>query len=304
MLTRTIFVVVLFAVLKCCHAQPLPVISVVSPNGVFDTEWSLRVVSNGGVRPSQATITASYNFLVGLTNDSIDSKIFYINFIAPDSLAAALTPLIYNSADNYHLTANYPASNAGSFVLGDLTVNGLKGDKTAKYFKSGTSCTNFTTTSSGITLYVTEGGTAAFIQTGAQEQISSTRFELFGVPNVAQFCAQNFTEGQGQITSTATSGLGYYSGNRTAANAFGIYFANSGTAHLSLTNGTTTGGASTPNQELFVFCLNVVNPVPVATFFVDSRLGFVAYHRGFTSAESLKFYNRIQTLMTAVGRAQ
>lgn len=269
---------------------------------IFDTEWSLRVVSNGGARPSQATITASYNFLVGLTNDSLDSKIFYINFIAPDSLAAALTPLIYNSADNYHTSANYPADNAGSFVVGDLTVNGLKGDKTAKYFKSGTSCTNFTTTSSGITVYVYDGGTAAFVQTGAQEQISVTRFELFGAPGAAQFCAQNFTEGQGQITSTsATANNGYFSGNRTAANAFGIYFANSGTAHLSLTNGTTTGGASTPNQELFIMCLNVVNPVPVASFFADSRLSFVAYHKGFTSAESLKFFNRIQTLRQTLG---
>src|SRR5262249_16909600 len=121
---------------------------VVSPL-VTDTEWSIRVVSNGGAKPSQSSITAEYNFLVRLTNDGIRSKIIYANIPASDSLAAALTPQLYNSSDNFASTANYSANNGG-FVLADVSVNGITGNGTSKYFKTGTSVTNFTTTAGSI----------------------------------------------------------------------------------------------------------------------------------------------------------
>ena len=70
----------------------------VMANGVHPlaTSWATRVVTNGGAAPSGATVLAISNFCYALDAAGLTSSFLALNVFAPDSLIAAMTPLIHN----------------------------------------------------------------------------------------------------------------------------------------------------------------------------------------------------------------
>ena len=84
--------------------------------------WVYRVQTAGGAQPSQKTVNVLNNFYETLISNNLSSSMKAVNCFVPDSLIAAKTPLI----------ANYGSSSwndiSGTFVSGDLTISGLKGN--------------------------------------------------------------------------------------------------------------------------------------------------------------------------------
>ncbi len=263
--------------------------------GPLVTDWSTRVVANGGATPSQATITAEYNFLVGLTNDSLNNLIYTCNFFAPDSLIASLTPLLVGGGSD-------PWAN-NNFVVGDLTVNGLKGNGTTKYLGIGIApATIFTSTDSGLVLYVYDNTSNTGVDIGSQQQSTTSVSLLANQSSSTTVESYNFTAGQGLLATGGALGNGYTAAFRTAANSLNIYFANSGSAHASAASSATTGGTiGGVTGGTYGFALDLVNPVPAPCCWSVSRLSFMAMTKGMSSAQSALLYARIQTLRTALG---
>ncbi len=275
------------------------------------TAWSTQVVVNGGVAPSESTVNALCNFLVALDSAGIYTKMYLLNIFASDSLVAALTPV-------QCVTTLTPVSlwiNHG-FVLGDLSVAGLKGDGVAKYLDTGFNMTasniigdpGFTENSLGLTVYVSVQPDEAKQTVGAQNTLAQAGADFSLYPNSSgtPFFA-SYNDGVALITGSAMPShttAGYSSGSRTAINLATLYFANSGNAHAS--KGTTAGapGAAAGNVPFYVFNTNVYNGsffAPAAGQYSSARLSFVGFHKGLTATESLAFFNAIQTLRTALG---
>lgn len=260
------------------------------------TDWANRVVANGGASPSAGTVTALRTFWAGLISDGIASSILCLNPIAPDSLIAALTPFVRGIGSDPWTNHN--------FVSADLTVNGLIGDASSKYLDTGfNALSGFTTNNSGMTIYEYTHATS-----------SSTNNDAFGAQADNAHCMNllthngpdgqcyvdnyNNTVGQGRMTTSAP-GNGYSSANRTASNAASYYFANSTTTHSAIVSMTTSGG-SLPNLTEYMLALNFAGSV-FSSSYSNARASFAAFHLGFSAANSLKFYNRIQTLRTSFG---
>lgn len=103
------------------------------------------------------------------------------------------------------------------------------------------------------------------------------------------------------VTAANAGFTGYVSLNRTAINSLSLYEANSGIPHHLLVSSAVNngGGVTNPPNPITVFCYNDNTG---DGFFSGDRLGFIAYHFGLTSAQSLLLSARVQTLMTAFGR--
>jgi hypothetical protein len=261
------------------------------PTGVnAGAAWSARVQTNGGAAPSGGSITAVNDFVVGLSIDGIDSLVINANAFAPDSLIAAITPCIVNSGNT--LWANH------SFVLADLSVNGLKGDGSTKYLGTGVLpvTAGLSSTEGALAFYVYDKNTAAAKGDMGYGGTGSTDWLLIADYNSGgfHFFYDCYNNGTGRVTAAA-SGNGFYMGSRTAANATAGYFANSGTAWASIATG--SGDGSTISNGAEVLCYRI-DPSLGST---DARMSFACVAHGMTSAQGQALYNRVQTLRTAFG---
>lgn len=254
--------------------------------------WVARVVANGGAVPSDATYAAVCEFCTGLDTDLLTAKMIAVNCIVPDSLTAALTPLIVGTGGNALWT------NTGPFVDADLTVNGLISDGT-KYLKTGIipSAVFAADTSGGMSYYHVTSSASNWFDMGCVQ--GGNRINLVNsYTNTAYLDCWNSTAGQGRISATNTSWAGFMSGNRTAANAFAIYQGNGTTGFTQLVAGNTTGASRPTTYDVWAFTINNGG----APQFTNSRRhSFFAIHEGLTLGEAVKLYNLVVTLRTALG---
>lgn len=136
------------------------------------TDWARRVVLNGGAMPSGNTIQAMENLRKGCIAAGLTNKIDAMCVFVPDSLIAATTPLF--------LHLGYPMWTNTSFVIGDLNVNGLKGDGIAKALNSGVKAKDALDPANpprGMAVIVTESSSNAVnVVIGQQEGAGSTAF--------------------------------------------------------------------------------------------------------------------------------
>lgn len=255
------------------------------------TDWANRVVANGGADPSAGTKSALSTFVTGMSSIGVLSLMKAVCCFVPDSLIAAITPLL-------KAYGNDPWTNA-NFVTGDLTVAGLRGNGSNKYLNTGVNpSTCFSSTNSGgLTLYSTLNNSATsadFSVFGA----SSSGFQLLtNYSGAAYFDC--FNGGTGRINGTTlTNGLGYFSGNRTGAAAEAIYGASSGSAHHSLASGSGAPGSTFPAYSLPIFCWN--NAGSIGSY-SSKQFSFAAIHEGLTITQSADFYTLIQALRTSLG---
>ncbi len=261
-------------------------------------DWAARVVTNGGASPSVGTKNALTTFVDGLVTDGLLSKMKAICCLVPDSLTAALTPLIVGGG-------NDPWTNNG-FVSGDLTVNGLIGNGTSKYLDTGLnpSLIYSSPVSAGLTVYVS--GNVTGVTECDFGSFPSGTFPSAAVmalyPNYSNVSYLDcFGQSTGRI-SAATSGFtGYHSGN---CGVLGggvtevIYRANSVVGHTTLVSSTSAASQTSPNAHMLAFAQLVGAS---AAQWSAKRNSFFALHLGLTATDSSNFYNRIQKLRVDLG---
>jgi len=266
--------------------------------------WKNRVVAGGGDVPSISTLNVLNTFYNGLLNAGIASLMVNVNCFVPDNLQAALTPLIAVSGNGSPTGTNVNNWINTNFVAGDLSTNGLKGNASNKYLKSGvipSACLG--AQSAGITLYNTfsEITTNVDISVTGTPQGQSQIMLLLNYTGYGTFF-DVYNDTTGRINSGGGSalagGVGYCSGNRTDSTTSYVYKATSAISHVAIAGpgGTNTGGAVT--KEIYVYCQNT-NGSP--TLYVAKQFSFVAIHFGLTAAQSSILFNLVQAMRISFG---
>ena len=259
------------------------------------TNWMNRVVANGGTAVSSTTANAVGAFCTGLDTANLTTLLIAVNVIAPDSLIAALTPLI----KNYWLD---PWTNV-SFVSADLSTSGLKGDGASKYLLTGISplASMSSINSCGLTLYssllsLNAGGS---IDICSVDNGSTDTLLTAGYDTNSNLYFDAYNQAAGRLGPISGATTGYFSGNRTASNAIAVYRASSTVPHTVMASGSgEPGSAVLPSTQLTIFAANSAGTI---TQWSLKRLSFIAIHQGFTATQSSSFYSLIQTLRTSFG---
>lgn len=252
------------------------------------TDWSNRVVANGGSAPAAGTVTALRTFWNGCISDGFSAKILCFNPVAPDSLTAAITPFIKGAGSDPWTNHN--------FVSGDLSVNGLTGNTSTKYLDSGFNLTSFASAqAAGIASY-------AYSLSGSGTQCELGAYNLQGIIFYLKLAGSIHTfNGTIALNSivTATPGNGYYCDSRISSTDHRIYFASSGSAHAQTGSTDSTSFTGTlPSITLTGFAEN--HNGSIGSFCADT-ISMFAMHSGLASSESSNFFNRVQTLRTSFG---
>jgi len=255
--------------------------------------WANRVVKNGGAAPSDNSRQTVAAFCTNLISYALyNTNWGAISLMATDSVTAALTPQVAgrNITDPW---VNH------SFVAGDLSTNGLKGDGSSKYIDTGIAvqADNISLTSIGLCLYLyaTNGNQSGQLDFGNNNGLASG-LELFpSVGNVSDFSAWNFNTGQGRAQVT-TSGNGFYVGSRTSSSASSIYFAKNGTTFGAIKTIATSGGVQvTVNMYLFN---ESNNGSPTVGGYSSDTISTAGIFRGLTINESSNLFTCVQTART------
>lgn len=271
-------------------------VATLSQNQV-STEWSQRVVANGGPLPSQSTITAMETFRLALISSGLSSKMHSVCVFVPDSLIAATTPLIVGIGID-------PWTN-NNFTGADLTVEGLMGGGT-RYLDSGVRAKsgfafNSITGNAGMTCVITEtdgnaAGTNMGYQDGTTHQFLLFAAGIFSTSGQTYFTT-NGPSGGFNLTFTDWNRCGYVSGN-SVSGTLSVYEASPLRAHALAGSAAVASSPTTTNNTIYVFAANNTG---VAGGNRAERMSFAAIHDGLTISESATFAGLIQTLRTSLG---
>lgn len=254
--------------------------------------WAVRVVSNGGVTPSAASI-ASVSFLCfRLDRAGITSKMKSVCCFVPDSVIAATTPLIKNYG-------NDPWTNTGPFLASELSLSGLKGNG-GKYLRTGViPSTAFASVNDcGLSVYNTIADASATRDLACFVNANSASGLLVDYSGTAYFDA--YTDGgTGRVSGVPlTNGLGFTSGSRTDATHQYLYGASSVQAFSQIAFNAGSPGVSLPNIDYWLFTQNNGGAQNQTS---SRRYSFAAIHSGLTSTETQDFYNAVQDFRTSLG---
>jgi hypothetical protein len=267
------------------------------PLNALATAWAAQVVTNGGAAPSGGSVSALSDFCDALDAASLTSKMVAVNCFAPDSLTAALTPVIHNFG--YVLWDN--ASNA--FGPADITVNGLQADGAvhSKHLLTGiipSACV--TDSSASIIHYCTEAGSTISARMGAADANGALRFAWYNAAGLGDyFCCLDSADQFG-TGNTAGYFLGYICGSKTTSSIRNIYKANSTTPHSSAGSNNAADAKTPPAIELYCFVSNENGTFSSANCY-PGTLSFVAVATGLSAADSLALYNAVQAMRVALG---
>lgn len=272
--------------------------------------WANRVVFNGGTTPSTATQNAFDTFFAALDTAGIWNLMLYGLPMVPDSLTAAITPWV----NTLSIGLNFPVN--ASFVSGDLSTTGLKGDGSTKRLGLGINPTNWSTiglTASntadfGIFLYMPDlasNPNASMIEVGSANSGNSNN-DLYLVPSSV---SKLYFESGGFSTSGTLGSVfvssppllnGFYSGQRVSASDSRAYFANSVNAHAQLGSTATSAANAANNIAWDLFSVsNTSSPAHIS--FSNRTISFFGVCLGLTSAQDLALYNAVQAFRTAIG---
>lgn len=256
---------------------------------LVSTDWSQRVVANGGPVPSQATIIAMETFRLALVSNGLSSKMRALCVFVPDSLVAARTPLIVG-------TGLDPWTN-NNFTSADLDEFGLTGNASNTYLDTGVQPVPTAGDQlCGISVYIARA-TSSATTTGlvGSASVGYANAVVLQESLIALTYDCPWQSGGGRLVGSTSGFVGYVSANRTALSGAGceaIYYANDNIAHTTLNTSSTTVTAATNTNTLNCFRLNYA-----ANFlYTDATLGFVAFHDGLTVGESSTLYNLTKPL--------
>lgn len=263
--------------------------------------WQNRVVNGGGSSPSITTLNILNTFYNGLVSNGIASLMVNVNCFVPDSLQAALTPLIATSGNGSSTGTNTNSWVNTNFVSADLSINGLKGDGSTKYLNSGVIPSNcLGAQSAGVTIYnafseISTNVDAAVYSGGTQGQL----LLILNYTGPGAFF-DVYSDSSGRINGSAAlaGGVGYTSGNRTNSTTSYLYKATSAISHVAIAGPGGTNVGSAPTKELTFYCYNNNGSM---TQFVAKQFSFAAVHFGLTEAQSSALFNLVQAMRTSLG---
>lgn len=252
------------------------------------TAWLARL----SAPPSQATIDAVNCFANAVDTSLVVAwtDLIGLNFFPPESLTdvARYAYILGPASDPWNI--------GGSFVNADLNVNGLKGDGVAKAILTGINGSNFSSVNNaGVMIYQTEADTSTGILFGSLTAAGANTF-LLANRSAGNASYDAFDQAASQL-AVPTPGVGFLSGQRTAANAIALYFATANSPHAAIATGTnaTTGTTATGVHSVFALDAGGV------TLFSNARISIVAVTNGLTAAKSAAWFALFQRLRMMFG---
>jgi hypothetical protein len=269
--------------------------------------WAGAVVNAGGAAVGSATTNAMAYLNDAFIATNIMHKQYSYCLFVPDNLTAALMPgraptySVHYENGSYPERGSQPYANSGSFVGGDVTINGLNGNGSTKYLDTGVLPTVCSSDSGGLSLYVynnTVESRAEFVSQWAP----SNELGLYANRSGGDGYFACWTEaGNGLITASGTANFqGFYTASRTSASLSTMYYANSGQAFISIgvSSGTTSVSTVGGNRTLYLFAANSDG---TATSFSSKTLSYSSVHQGFSTAEGLGEYGAVQGARVIIG---
>lgn len=262
------------------------------------TDWTSRVLRNGGAQPGSKSRDSVIGYLQGLLADGIINEIAYLVGYPPDSIIAATTPLIV-------LAGNDPATNHG-FVIGDLSVNGLVNNG-GKYLDTGFTpamhSAAFSNTNVGIHNYtpsVLDGNVDMGVQSGISDNACFIQV-LPGDGNVYAGLPLGAGNAGVMINTFGAPKTGMYLICRTSNVSVVMYVYNSSPIRDCVAVSGAAANLTNPASVIpyFLFAENV-NGVPSAQSFHPQSLH--AFTSGLTDQATARlFAHRTQSYRVALG---
>jgi hypothetical protein len=245
------------------------------------TAWVGAVVAAGGTVSGGRQTTVN-NLIVGLKADGVWAKLDRLWIYAAENTQSALIDLVA-LVEAISISVTFTAN------------RGYAGNGTSQYirtlFNAATQGINYTRNAAHIAAWDnTSRASAPVMITGVDDG--------FGViTNLLPFSSNgivasiNGAGGQSDPTSTSQ---GFFIGQRNDGGET-EYFYNG------VSKGTTASAFSYPvvSQPFYVCASNTSTGDPVS--FMTDQISMVSYGGKFTSTETLAYYNRLRTYMTAVG---
>lgn len=253
------------------------------------TDWALRVVANGGAMPSQNTIQAMETLRLGCISAGLTNKIYSLCVFVPDSVIASATPLFLHKG--YPMWTN-------NFVIGDLSVNGLKGDGTSKAMDTGCMAkalasggvSDTSDGSRGLTVIVTESQNATDgVPIGYKDANDVRMLELaVGIGRITSWITMTDGNALYELHTNDVGRVGYISGNtwNDSNTNVSVYVASPLEAHKLIATKTIPsngGDATATDNTISVFA---EKHGTTNRFYSAQRLSLAMVHEGLTAAES------------------
>lgn len=273
------------------------------PIGRYSTQtevidWARRVVANGGAYPSGNTLTAMNAFVRGMKISGLWPSMIALNFIAPDGLIAASTPLVVGPGID-------PWANVGAanFVAADLSVNGLGTRSANRAWNTGVNTTYLPAAGSGMSImvssvsgyqaannymcgYLNAGGMCANIAFCGQAATTQTHFCQIGPNNSASVATTQYDRG------------GFLCASRTATNLLDLYYGTLGVVSKIASNNTNDATARDAEPLYMGGARQTGGGV---AGYGEGTISFFAIHGPLSGAQVAQFYALILELRTALG---
>lgn len=257
------------------------------------SDWAAQVVASGGATPSDNTVSAIHVFLSALRSANIFSKMQMINVFAPDSVTAAMVPLIQNGYSGASYGGSVPWTRTGG--ADSLTVNGYSPSAAGRLVTSTLVSTSIfnADNSAGASVIHADGATDG-MYFGANNAFSTCFFIQKSVGTLT-YCCWTLATPQ---AFTYTHATGFYSFSRTTDGFVSGYSADSGTAFgqrvsTSIASGVRTGIGT---------AVTVFDMAPNFSWNMGAnRLSFMAWHYGLTSSETEALFDAAYTMRNSFG---
>jgi hypothetical protein len=254
------------------------------------SNWLNQCFIAGSATISSNTAWSVDTFWNGLVTDSLDSVMIDIDCFVPDTLIAAITPLLATTGNNSWVNHN--------FVIGDLSVNGLTGDGSTKYLDTGIKASDFTINDTGAQLYgYTVNSSASAYNTGVFDASGANMFAI--ALNRSGNTKGFFYDFTTSPASVAFPGNGFFSFIRNANNSLKCYWANSGNAHAQIASNSSTTTGTLPAHNIFEHAGNSWDNSGIA-WCADTH-SYWSTTKSLTSGQDSSLFSRVQTLRQNLG---
>lgn len=264
------------------------------------SEWAARVVANGGPTPSANTINAMETLRRGLITAGLSGKIYSLCVFVPDSLTAALTPLIKIKGYDPWTNQNFDSTN--------LTIEGLKGDGTSKYLFSGVQALFVQTNTAGncgLSVLITEsagnvaGGDIGQIDVGSANPLILATSQAIDTGIVGQTA---FYTSVSKLIGNFAFGpdygrCGFVSGNSINSNVV-VYAQNPLIAQEMVASNHVTTAVTSISTNITVFAI-IRETIP--ELFSAKRMSVALIHDGFTASEASTLASLLFACRTSIG---
>lgn len=258
------------------------------PHNANTIAWVNRIIANGGVSPGATTLNAADAFDTCMANNGLDVLQIALNFFAPDSQIAMLTPYYVTSGNNLWVLngAHFAVGTGG----GQFTHAGASGDT---WLDTGVNPTNvFSSTNAGLSIYGAENAASQIYSLGDDTTHVCILWDNHGNMNGGMDVQWNVSH----ATGVAQGNYTFESFSRSSATVIAGYYANGsiGFNNATLNNG---GMFSTTMDNGTI----LVNKTATAGNGQDNTVSFAAIHQKLTSAQTQNLFNCVQTLRQSLG---